>query len=105
MCASGQQPLGKARARRVETPKPFLVVGLPSDVAGGVVPAGHMHPRIRSGHPSLASCGRSYATLALKALGRKGRRASFEQQMHLEGSTMCAHGTEVDVLTIKYFKL
>lgn len=35
VCVSGQQPLSKARARCVETPKLFLVVRLPSDARTG----------------------------------------------------------------------
>lgn len=35
VCVSGQQPLSKARARCVETPKLFLVVRLPSDAGRG----------------------------------------------------------------------
>ena len=50
VCGAGQQDLGMARAGCAETPKPFLVVRLPSETERL---AYHMHLRIIPGRPAL----------------------------------------------------
>lgn len=79
VCGAGQQDLGMAKAGCAETPKPFLVVRLPSETERL---ACHMHLRIVPGRPSLAEapkgdvfCGEAYVMLALKILGRKEKES------------------------------